>query len=57
MQNGIVMTDKRESCPKCSGTLIWNGSGMSCITCTYIAPDKSPKTKSESKITAPKKTK
>lgn len=47
----------KASCPKCSGKLLWNGTAMTCITCTYVAPVDSPKTKSEKKFPMPKKSK
>ena len=27
-----------QGCPECSGRLLYNGSGYSCIACTYTCP-------------------
>jgi hypothetical protein len=50
------MSTPRAACPKCSNKLVWNGSGMVCISCPYVAPDVE-KAKSEKKIPSPRKSK
>jgi hypothetical protein len=49
-----IMTETA-TCPKCAGKLLWNGTAMTCITCTTITPARTTKTPSERKIPAPKK--
>lgn len=35
-------------CPRCGGTLLWNGRAMACIACSYLSTN----VKSEKKIPA-----
>jgi len=51
------MTKERTACPRCSGKLVWNGTTMACLACSYLAPTKSVQPKSEKKFPYPKKDK
>jgi hypothetical protein len=48
------VTDAK-TCPRCGGTLLWNGKGYSCIACSYHSTEN--KTPSEKSLPVPKKKK
>jgi len=56
IQNRIDMGEKT-NCPRCDGKLVWNGTTMACLACSYTAPTKSVQPKSEKKMPFSRKNK
>jgi ribosomal protein L37E len=48
---------EKTNCPRCDGKLVWNGTTMACLACSYTAPTKPAQPKSEKKFPFPRKNK